>query len=65
MYAQHVPLMMTTLEAALKGKLKDSAYPAVGSMGGKHQEVRDVPHVQPRTRMSYASWFHEMVNFET
>lgn len=40
MYAQHVPLMMTTVEAALKGKLKDSTYPAVGSSGGKSQEVR-------------------------
>lgn len=39
-YAQHVPLMMTTVEAALKGKLKDSTYPAVGSSGGKFQEVR-------------------------
>lgn len=39
-YAQHVPLMMTTVEAALKGKLKDSTYPAVGSTGGKSQEVR-------------------------
>lgn len=39
-YAQHVPLMMTTVEAALKGKLKDSTYPAVGSSGGKSQEVR-------------------------
>lgn len=39
-YAQHVPLMMTTVEAALKGKLKDSAYPAVGPSGGKSQEVR-------------------------
>lgn len=38
-YAQHVPLMMTTVEAALKGKLKDSVYPAVGSSGGKSQEV--------------------------
>ncbi|CAM9099310.1 unnamed protein product [Hapterophycus canaliculatus] len=38
-YAQHVPLMMTTVEAALKGKLKESAYPAVGPAGGKSQEV--------------------------
>ncbi len=38
-YAQHVPLIMTTVEAALKGKLKDSVYPAVGSSGGKSQEV--------------------------
>lgn len=38
-YAQHVPLVMTTVEAALKGKLKDSAYPAVGSSSGKSQEV--------------------------
>lgn len=39
MYAQHVPLMMTTVEAALKGKLKDSVYPATGQAGGKPQEV--------------------------
>lgn len=39
MYAQHVPLMMTTVEAALKAKLKDSAYPSVGPAGGKPQEV--------------------------
>ena len=39
MYAQHVPLMMTTVEAALKGKLKDSIYPATGQAGGKPQEV--------------------------
>lgn len=32
--------MMTTVEAALKGKLKDSAYPAIGPSGGKSQEVR-------------------------
>lgn len=38
-YAQHVPLMMTTVEAALKGKLKDSVYPATGQAGGKPQEV--------------------------
>ncbi|CBJ29106.1 conserved unknown protein [Ectocarpus siliculosus] len=38
-YAQHVPLMMTAVEAALKGKLKDSVYPAVGPSGGKSQEV--------------------------
>lgn len=39
MYAQHVPLMMTTVETALKAKLKDNAFPAVGVAGGKPQEV--------------------------
>lgn len=29
-YTQHVPLLMNTLDAALKGKLRESAYPAVG-----------------------------------
>lgn len=38
-YAQHVPLMMTTVEAALRSKLKDNAFPAVGAIGGKPQEV--------------------------
>lgn len=41
-YAQHVPLMMTTVEAALKGKLKDGAYPSVGPAGGKPLEVSDI-----------------------
>lgn len=39
MYAQHAPLMMTTLEAALKGKLRDNAFPAVGAPSGRPQEV--------------------------
>lgn len=41
-YAQHVPLLMTTIEAALKAKLKDNTYPSVGQTGGKPQEVSDV-----------------------
>lgn len=38
-YAQHIPLMMTTIEAVLKSKIKDSSYPTVGPPGGKPQEV--------------------------
>ena len=29
-YTQHVPLLINTLDTALKGKLKESVFPAVG-----------------------------------
>lgn len=33
-YTQHQPLMMGTLDAAIKGKLRESAYPAIGPIPG-------------------------------
>lgn len=41
-YAQHVPLMMTTVEAALKSKIKENVYPSIGPAVVKPQEVREV-----------------------
>ncbi|CAM9665485.1 unnamed protein product, partial [Discosporangium mesarthrocarpum] len=40
-YSQHVPLMMSTVESTLKGKLKDSMHPSVepGSVSTRPQEV--------------------------
>ncbi|CAM9217961.1 unnamed protein product [Choristocarpus tenellus] len=40
-YSQHVPLMMGTVEAALKGKLKESSFPLVtgGNSTSRPQEV--------------------------
>ena len=32
MYTQHVPLLINTLDAAMKGKLRESNFPAIGSM---------------------------------
>ena len=40
MDCQHVPLLMNTIEAVVKGKLKESHYPAVGRLlPGKQSEV--------------------------
>lgn len=55
MYAQHVPLMMKTVEAALKGRIKDNLYPSLGSSGGKSQEVGNITYMPLTTMHLYTS----------